>query len=56
MISFNDLVHNYELKNKATSNNKKYQFLSSLSLSHVGISLRDGPFISDIGSVNLHPF
>ena len=40
---------------KATSIVKNYQVLTSLSLSDVGIYLRDGPFESDIGIVNLHP-
>ena len=43
------------LKNKATSIIKIQQVLSSLSLDGVGIYLRDGPFISVIGIVNLHP-
>ena len=43
------------MKNKAKSNIKIYQVLSSLSLTDVGIYLRDGPFLSDIGIVNLHP-
>ena len=55
MITFNDFVQKYNLKNKATSNIKIQQVLSSLSLSDVGIYLRDGPFESDIGIVNLHP-
>ena len=55
MMTFNDLVHKYNLKNKATSNIKIQQVLSSLSLNDVGIYLRDGPFESDIGIVNLHP-
>ena len=54
MMSFDDFVHNYKLGNKATSNVKIYQLLSSLSLNDVGIYLRDGPFESDIGIVNLH--
>ena len=32
---------------------KIYQVFSSLGLSDVGIYLRDGPFESDIGIVNL---
>ena len=44
-----------KIKNKATSNIKIQQVLSSLSLDGVGIYLRDGPFKSDIGIVNLHP-
>ena len=55
MMTFNDFVKKYNLKNKATSNIKIQQVLSSLSLKDVGIYLRDGPFSSDIGIVNLHP-
>ena len=54
-MTFNDFVHNYKLKNEATSNIKTKQVLSSLGLNDVGIYLRDGPFGSDIGIVNLHP-
>ena len=52
---FNDFIKKYNLRNKATSNIKIRQVLSSLSLNDVGIYLRDGPFESDIGIVNLHP-
>ena len=55
MMSFNDFVQKYNSKNKATSNIKIQQILSSLFLDDVGIYLRDGPFSSDIGVVNLHP-
>ena len=55
MITFNDFVKEINLKNNATSNIKIQQVLSSLSLNDVGIYLRDGPFSSDIGIVNLHP-
>ena len=55
MISFNDFVKKYNLKNKTTSNIKTQQVLSSLGLSDVGIYLRDGPFESVIGIANLHP-
>ena len=55
MITFNDFIKNYKLKNKATSNIKIQQLLSPLSLNDVGIYLRDGPFELDIGIVNLHP-
>ena len=55
MITINDFVHKHNLKNKATSNKKIQQVLSSLSLKDVGIYLRNGPFSSDIGIVNLHP-
>ena len=55
MLSFNDFVKKHNLKNKATSSIKIQSFLSFLSLNHIGIYLRDGPFKSDIGIVNLHP-
>ena len=55
ILTFNDFVLKHNLKNKATSNIKIQQILSSLSLNNVGINLRDGPFNSDIGIVNLHP-
>ena len=54
-MSFNEFIKKFNLKNKATSNIKIQQVLSSLSLNDVGIYLRDGPFESDIGIVNLHP-
>ena len=44
-----------KIKNKATSNIKIQQVLGSIRLDNVGIYLRDGPFLSDIGRVNLHP-
>ena len=52
---FNDFIKKHNLKNKATSNIKIQQVLSSLSLNDIGIYLRDGPFKFDIGIVNLHP-
>ena len=54
-MSFSDFVTKFNLKNKATSIIKIQQVLSSLSLNDVGIYLRDGPFESDIGIVNLYP-
>ena len=54
-MTFNEFIKRYKLKNKATSNIKIQQVLSSLSLNDIGIYLRDGPFKSDIGIVNLHP-
>ena len=54
-MTFNEFIKKHNLKNKATSNIKIQQVLSSLSLKDVGIYLRDGPFESDIGIVNLHP-
>ena len=55
MIPFNDFVKNYNLKNKATSNRKFQKVLTSIGLDNVNIYLRDGPFLSDIGLINLHP-
>ena len=55
MMTFNDFIKKYKLKNKATSNMKVQQVFSSLSLKDVGIYLRDGPFESDIGIVNFYP-
>ena len=54
-MTFNDFIKKYKLKNEATSNLKIQNILSSLSLNDIGIYLRDGPFNSDIGIVNLHP-
>ena len=54
-MTFNDFIKKYKLKNKATSNIKIQQLLDFLRLNGVGICLRDGPFKSDIGIVNLHP-
>ena len=54
MKSFKDFIQKYKLENKPTSNTNIQQVLSSLSLKDVGIYLRDGPFSSDIGIVNLH--
>ena len=55
MITFSDFVQKYNLKNKATSNEKIQQVFSSLGLNDVDIYLRDGSFQSNIGIVNLHP-
>ena len=54
-MTFNEFVKKHNLKNEATSNIKIQQVISSLSLNDVGIYLRDGPFKSNIGIVNLHP-
>ena len=54
-MTFNEFIKKYKLKNKATSNIKIQQVLSSLSLNDIETYLRDGPFKSDIGIVNLHP-
>ena len=55
MITFNGFVHKHNLKNKATSNIKIQKVLTSVGLDNDNIYLRDGPFSSDIGIVNLHP-
>ena len=55
ILTFNDFIKKHNLRNKATSNIKIQQVLSSLSLNDIGIYLRDGHFESDIGIVNLHP-
>ena len=55
MMSFNDFVHKYNLKNKATSNIKIQKVLTSVVLDNINIYLRNGPFSSDIGIVNWHP-
>ena len=54
-MTFHDFVHKYNVTNKATSNIKKEQVLSFLSLNDVGIYLRDRPFKTDRGIVSLHP-
>ena len=55
MITFDDFIKKHNLRNKATSNIKIQQVLNSFGLNNVNIYLRDGPFSSDIGIVNLHP-
>ena len=54
ILTFNEFIKKYNLKNRATSNVKIQQVLSSLSMNGVGIYLGDGPFKSDNGIVNLH--
>ena len=55
MMSFSDFIHNYKLGKESASSLKIYQVLSTLGLSDVVFYLKDGPFKSDIGIVNLHP-
>ena len=55
MMSFNDFIRKFKLKNKATSSKKLQQVLGSNGLDIVGIYLRDRLFSSGIGVVNLHP-
>ena len=54
MMSFNDFVKKFDLKNKATSNIKIQKVLTSIGLDNVGIYLRDGSFSSNFRIVNLH--
>ena len=51
MMSFNDFINKYNLKNTA-SKTKIHHILSSLT--DVGIFFKNGPFKSDIGIVTLH--
>ena len=53
-MSFNYFVHKYKLKNQATLNIKIQQVHSSSELDNVDIYLRNGPFSSNVGIVNLH--
>ena len=55
MMTFNNFIKKYKLRNKATSNIKIQQVLSSSSSDGVEIYLRDGPFKSNRGIVILHP-
>ena len=55
ILTFNEFIKKYNLKNKATSNIKIQKVLTSIGLDNINIYLRDGPFSSDIGIVNLHP-
>ena len=54
-MTFNDFVHKHKLKTKAPSKIKLQQVLCSIGLHNIEIYLRDGPFSSHIGIVNLHP-
>ena len=56
MMAFNDFIKKHNLKNKATSNIQIQQVLDSIGLDNVGIFLGDGPFSTDIGIVNSHPW
>ena len=55
ILTFNEFIKKHHLQNKSTSNIKIQQVLSSLGLNDIGVYLRDGPFKSVIGIVNLHP-
>ena len=54
-MSIDQFIKKHNLKNKATSNIKIQKVLDSIGLNNVNIYLRDGPFSSDTGIVNLHP-
>ena len=55
ILTFNEFIKKHNLGNKATSNRKIQQVLSSLSLNDVEIYLRDSSFKFDFGIVNIHP-
>ena len=55
MITFNEFIEKYKLKDKATSNIKIQKVLTSIGLDNVNIYLRDRSFSGGIGIVNLHP-
>ena len=54
-MSFSDFIRRNNLKNKATSNKRTQNILSSLSLSEVRICLGDRPFWKDSGITNKDP-
>ena len=54
MMFFNDFIHKYKLKNKATSDITFYRILCSIGLDSVDLYLRHGPFSSDNGIIYLH--
>ena len=56
MMTFNDFVHKYKLKNKAATKIKVFQILSSTGSNNVGIYLRDGSFECDVRIFSFHPF
>ena len=56
MMSFNDFIHKYKLKNKATNTLEKNEVLKKLGLdSKVKIYLKDGVFSTSYGLLNHHP-
>ena len=55
MIGVIIFINKFNLKNKATTNIKSYQVLSSIGLDNVRTSSRDGPIECEIGMANLHP-
>ena len=54
MMLFNDFIHKYNLKNKATSTIRFYQIISSIGIDNVDIFLRDRLFKPVLGIVNSH--
>ena len=55
MMTFNGFNKKCRLKNKETSTEEIIRNLSSLTLNDIRIYLRDGPFKTEKGVVNLHP-
>ena len=55
MMLFHEFVHEYNLRNKATSNFKIYEVMKKIGQeSKVGTYSRDGNFSTNYGKVNLH--
>ena len=54
-MTFNDFLRKHKLKNTATSIVEINRVFLSLGLTEVGIYLRDRPFNTDIGMLNLQP-
>ena len=54
-MSISDFAHKSKIKKRATLNITVYRVPSSIELGTVDLYLRDGPFSSDVGIVNLHP-
>ena len=53
-LSFKEIVDKNGLKDEATSNIKRKEFLDKLTIA-VGIYMRDDKFTTTAGIVNLHP-
>ena len=54
-MSLNDFIHQYSLKNKATSNTKTHEVSKKMGLdSKTRNYFRDGNFSTNFGVLNLH--
>ena len=56
MMTFNELIHRYKVKNKAISKKKNYQIPSSVGLDNVDKYLTDGSFEFDIVIGHFHDY